>query len=166
MIKIISGVYGYRSPDTGSVVPKTSKDEPFSLTPEQEERLVSIGVAEYVEPPEPVAAPGAPDTGAEPPNVGGDDTQPNAEKTADGGTQRSQEGEPGKDVDREQVEMLLDEMNAKELREYGKELGFTFKVGMTKAEMRDQIEAELASLTGDGGDDEAPPKFDAAEAVM
>lgn len=47
MIKIIKGVYGYAD-KRGFVVPKTSKDEPFSLTAEQEARLVRLGVAEYV----------------------------------------------------------------------------------------------------------------------
>lgn len=46
MIKIIKGVYGFRK---GSlVIPKTKNDEPFPLKPEDEQRLVDIGVAEYV----------------------------------------------------------------------------------------------------------------------
>ena len=47
MIKIIKGVYGYVNKN-GSVKPKTPKDEPFELSKEQEERLVKLGVAEYV----------------------------------------------------------------------------------------------------------------------
>lgn len=47
MIKIISGVYGYLDKN-GCVKPKTEKDGPFSLTKEQEARLVGLGVAEYV----------------------------------------------------------------------------------------------------------------------
>lgn len=47
MIKIIKGVYGYMDKN-GTVHPKTVKDEPFALTAEQEARLVSRGVAEYV----------------------------------------------------------------------------------------------------------------------
>ena len=47
MIKIIRGVYGFV--DEGGIVrPKTSDDAPFSLLPEQEERLVRLGVAQYV----------------------------------------------------------------------------------------------------------------------
>ena len=60
--------------------------------------------------------------------------------------------------------LTLDEMSAKELREYGKELGLTFRVGMTKAEMREAIVA--AEDAAEPEDDEAPPVFDAAEAVM
>lgn len=133
MIRIIKGVYGHvPNPKTGIVVPKTSKDEPFSLSPEQEKRLVSIGVAEYVDAP---AAPAIP----EPEDVNG---TPEAED--DGPT--------------------LNEMSAKELREYGKGLGLTFRVGMTKAEMREAIVA--AEDAAEPEDDEAPPAFDAAEAVM
>lgn len=56
-------------------------------------------------------------------------------------------------------EKLLEEMTAKELREVGKEYGLTLKVGMTKAEMIEEIKAAEAE------DDEDVPSFDAAEAV-
>ena len=46
MIKIVNGVFGYN--DGTSVVPKTSKDEPFSCDKATEKRLVSLGVAKYV----------------------------------------------------------------------------------------------------------------------
>lgn len=50
MVKMIKGTYGMQ---TGArVVPITPDDPPFSLPPEQEERLVSLGVAEYVDAPE------------------------------------------------------------------------------------------------------------------
>mgnify|MGYP001624425651 CR=1 FL=1 len=55
MIKIISGVYGYLDKN-GCVKPKTEKDGPFSLTKEQEARLVVLGVAEYVTSPTNVTA--------------------------------------------------------------------------------------------------------------
>ena len=143
MIRIIKGVYGHvPNPDTGIVVPKTSKDEPFSLSPEQEKRLVSIGVAEYVDAP---AAPAIP----EPEDV---DEAPEAE------------AEP--EVPAAEPETSLDDMSAKELREYGKTFGLTFRVGMTKAEMREAIEAAEAAVETEGEDDEAPPVFDAAEAVI
>ena len=47
MIQIVRGVYGYLDKD-GIVRPKTEADEPFELSPEQEARLVGIGVAQYV----------------------------------------------------------------------------------------------------------------------
>lgn len=49
MIKIVKGIYGFWN--GCMVVPKTANDKPFSETPEQEERLVSLGVAEYVDVP-------------------------------------------------------------------------------------------------------------------
>lgn len=54
MIKIIQGVYGFWNGK--SVVPKTVNDEPFTETPEQEERLVKLGVAEYVNIPPSIVA--------------------------------------------------------------------------------------------------------------
>lgn len=51
MIKIIQGVYGYKE-ESGRVIPKTSKDEPFSLSEKQEARLVNKKVAVYVKPEE------------------------------------------------------------------------------------------------------------------
>ena len=74
-------------------------------------------------------------------------------------------------------------MKADELREIGKMMGLTFKVGTTKAEMVEQMDAFLAEhIDGEDingeyskdytGDDEESeddgddlPKFDAAEAV-
>lgn len=48
MIKMIMGVYGFMDKD-GIIRPKTAADDPFELLPEQEERLVRLGVAQYVE---------------------------------------------------------------------------------------------------------------------
>lgn len=47
MIQIVRGVYGHLD-QFGIVRPKTAESAPFSLSPEQEERLVRIGVAKYV----------------------------------------------------------------------------------------------------------------------
>lgn len=49
MIQIIRGVYGHYT--GGHVVPKDKHSKPFALTPEQEKRLVRIGVAKYVDNP-------------------------------------------------------------------------------------------------------------------
>lgn len=48
MIKIISGTYGYKSPN-GIYIAKSNNDEPFSLSKEEEERLVSQGIAKFIE---------------------------------------------------------------------------------------------------------------------
>lgn len=46
MIRIIQGTYGFRKGNI--ILPKTVKDAPFSTTKAEEERLVKLGVAEYV----------------------------------------------------------------------------------------------------------------------
>lgn len=46
MIKIIKGYYGYKQGN--SIIPKCSKDAPFSCDRAEEARLVKLGVAEYV----------------------------------------------------------------------------------------------------------------------
>ena len=51
MIKIVKGVYGYVDKH-GFVRPKDCNSEPFVTSPEQEARLVKLGVAEYVDEPE------------------------------------------------------------------------------------------------------------------
>ena len=59
------------------------------------------------------------------------------------------------------------ESSAKELREIGKICGLTFKVGMSKADMVEALDAFFdATLTDEEPDDgESAPLFDAAEAV-
>jgi hypothetical protein len=57
MIKIIKGTYGHR--EGKRIIPKTPADGPFQATPEQEQRLVKLGVAVYVD--APAAAPKAPE---------------------------------------------------------------------------------------------------------
>ncbi len=48
MIKIIKGTYGYVGKN-GIPTPKTSNDEPFSVSAEEEQRLIALGVAEHVD---------------------------------------------------------------------------------------------------------------------
>ncbi len=47
MIKIINGTFGYN--DGKRVIPKTPKDKPFECNAKIEKRLVSLGVAVYVD---------------------------------------------------------------------------------------------------------------------
>lgn len=48
MIKITKGIYGYRNKN-GIIEPKTTESPAFSLTEEQEERLIKRGVAVRVD---------------------------------------------------------------------------------------------------------------------
>lgn len=65
--------------------------------------------------------------------------------------------------DEQPPEKPIEEMTAKELREIGKEMGYTFKIGMTKAEMIECIKHGPPDAEADDGDD--APTFDATEAV-
>lgn len=56
-------------------------------------------------------------------------------------------------------------MSEKELREIGAEYGLTFKQGISKAEMVEQMDALFASLAP-AEDTADAPTFDAAEAVQ
>ena len=61
----------------------------------------------------------------------------------------------------------LEELNANELRELGKEYGLSFKVGTKKADMVKAITiAQGASAEADETPDEDAPSFDATEAVL
>ena len=138
MIRIIRGVYGFL--DEGGIVrPKTEASAPFMLLPEQEARLVRLGVAEYVG--------GAVEIPEEPVDL------------AEAVGPISIEEEP-------EEERPLADYSAKELRELGKDYGLTFKVGISKAEMIQAIEAAEAALDEDAEDDEPAPVFDASEAVQ
>lgn len=143
MIKIVRGVYGFMDKD-GIVRPKTEADEPFELLPEQEARLVRLGVAEY---------------------VGNTEVKQTAETE-----QEETEADQGPiGIDETPVdERPLSEYTVKELREIGKEYGLTFKVGTSKADMVKAIEATEAELniSAEDEDGEPAPVFDASEAVQ
>ena len=137
MIQIVRGVYGFLDQD-GIVRPKSEADAPFELLPEQEARLVRLGVAQYV------------------------DNVKQAQETAD---LAEAVGAIAFD-EPEEDERPLSDYSVKELRELGKDYGLTFKVGISKAEMVAAIEAAEAELDEyDDEDGEPAPVFDASEAV-
>ena len=143
MIKIVRGVYGFMD-GNGIVHPKTADDEPFNLLPEQEARLVGLGVAEYV----------------------GDAKVEQAQVETEQ-VESSGEQEPIGFDETPVDEPALSELSVKELREIGKEYGLSFKVGTSKADMVKAIEAAEAELDAEGEDDDEPaPAFDASEAVL
>lgn len=149
MIRIIRGVYGYLDQD-GIVRPKTEADGPFALTPEQEARLVRLGVAQYT------------DSVKQTPEAQIEDSVKDAQEPED-----LAEAVGEIDIDEEpEEERPLSEYNVKELRELGKDYGLTFKVGATKADMIQAIEQAEAELDAEESDDEDAPVFDASEAVQ
>lgn len=148
MIKIVKGTYGQRIGER--IIPKTEADGPFETTPEQERRLVDLGVAVYVETKSvankaPEDLPAAP-TGAE---TGSEDVDQLPEYNAD---------------------MKLDE-----LKEIAKAYGVDASDARKKADVIAMIEAAKADdqddedpddETPEGDDDgEAPPSIDAADPV-
>lgn len=118
MIKIIKGTYGYIDKN-GIVQPKTSKDEPFTLSKEEEERLVKRGVAKYVE--------------AAEKHVEGDELKELLDSV------------PGLDV----VPEYNVDMKAAELREIAKGMGLTFPIGTKKAEMVAEMDAVIEENMAD-----------------
>lgn len=123
LVKIINGVYGHYT--EGKVVRKDKKSEPFDLEPDKAARLVSQGVAEYV-----------------------DEVQVAA-------------------VAVEEVDIPdLEDMNVSQLRAIGKQMGITFKVGTTKAEMVEMLAAEAVDPEEVSEAIEPAPTFDPTEAVQ
>lgn len=153
MIKIVRGVYGFKD-ENGIIRPKTAADEPFELLAEQEERLVSLGVAEY---------------------VGGiEDEQ--ADETEQDGIEDEQgpigfDEIPPEDFAEEDAEAMeeiidLETLSGKELRELGKDYGLTFKANAKKADMIAAITEAQNEVALAEDDDEPAPVFDATEAVQ
>lgn len=149
MIRITNGVYG------GKDGMKRASDGPFTLSAEEEARLVKRGVAEYVATP--------------------DDPAPDPE------LEREQEPvlapeEKAPVPDTEDDKTPHAGMTVKELREIAKERGVSFKVGMTKPEMvaaimaaqnpPEPVEDEVTEEVTETEPDEDAPTFDAAEAVQ
>lgn len=151
MIKIIKGTYGYRKGNR--IIPKTPADDPFTATPEQEARLVRLGVAVYVD--APVEAPTTP--------------TPKAPEKAETGS---------KDVDElpaYNIDMKLDE-----LKEIAKAYGVDASDARKKADVIAMIEAAKAETQEENDQDdedqeneipeayddgEEPPSLDAADPV-
>lgn len=171
MVQIVRGVYGHYI--NGRVVPKTKDSEPFTLTPEQEERLVKAGIAKYVNLPD--AAPdddgeGVPDEGGNTaPDVGGNNA------TDDGGETDAPIGFDEIPEDVVGIPEYSVESSAKELREIGKLCGLSFPATMSKADMVDALDKHIEENTVEGvtvdddGEivtDEDAPSFDAADAVV
>ena len=157
MIKIVQGVYGFLDKN-GIVRPKTKADEPFELAPEQEARLVRLGVAAYV---------GNTENEQEPEDTEEVDTENEQEPIGFDETPPSDFDDDAKIDEAEVVEEIVDiaTLNVKKLRALGKEYGLTFKVGMTKDEMVTAITTAQAEVAEDE-ESEPAPTFDASEAVQ
>lgn len=138
MIKIVQSTYGYLDKN-GVVKPKTSKDEPFELTPEQEARLVERGVAKYVNTP----------------------VQENVQENGQEGGQVTGHLDPEQlgEMTNAQLKELAEEMgiDTKKLTTKAKLIEAIVSVDVTAGPIEDDEDIE--------DDGEQPPAFDAAEAV-
>lgn len=143
MIKIICGVYG------GKDGVKRPGDEPFSLSPEEEARLVARKVAVYVN--ESAAEAPQDEDSLDDAPIGFDETPP-------------EDFEEDAEDEAEVVEEIIDleTLTGNELRKLGEEYGLTFKSNAKKADMIKAITAAQSKLSEVVGD---VPTFDAAEAV-
>lgn len=149
MIEMIAGTFGL--PVNGSIKAMTNKSGPFKASAEQEDRLVGMGLARYVEQSQDAPAPGPePVVEVDTDPVGFNDSHPEDDDLP------------------EDVELVdLSELTAKELREVGKEYGLTFKGNASKADMIQAItEAQAAEAAESADEDEPGPDFDPSEAVM
>lgn len=152
MIEMIAGVFGLPVKQPGKktrVVAKGPNDGPFDASPEQEARLVDMGLARYVN--EPIAEEKAEaDTDAAP--IGFDEMPP-----------EDFDGEADTDADDSIIDIAT--LSAKELRELGKEYGLTFKANASRKAMIEEITAAQAETAEEEPAEDAPA-FDAAEAVL
>lgn len=136
MIQMIAGVFGLKMPD-GTNKPMDKNSDPFEATPEQEARLIRLGMAvrvDHIDTDTPI----------------GFDEMPPVEDEAE----------------EETAEVDLEELTAKELREIGKQYGITFKANASKAVMIEAIKAAQSDDDVAEDDGEDAPSFDASEAVL
>lgn len=142
MIQMIRGV---TSISVDGILKRMDKNSaPFDASPEQEERLIRLGMAVRVDDDAP---------------IGFDEMPPEDDADLD-------------DIEVDEADVVEDEIDletltAKELREIGAEYGLTFKANASRASMIEAIkkaEADVDYLTEDDG--EPAPTFDASEAVL
>lgn len=162
MIEMIAGVYGLRVENGKNAKGETKyrikgmgpNDGPFSVDPEQEARLVKLGLARYVE-----------QVQVEEKKSDTEDEQVQVEESSDPIGFDEMPPEDGEVDEAEIVEEIIDleTLSAKELRVLGKEYGLTFKANDKKSDM---IEAITEAQSQAAEIDEDAPTFDAAEAVL
>ncbi len=145
MIKMLRGTYGL--PVKGIVKGMNKNSGAFNAGAEEEARLVSLGLAEYVD-----------DTVVDDAPIGFDETPPELLELPDG------------------VEAIPEysiKNTATELRKIAKMCGLTLKVGMTKAAMVEALDKFFEENLVDDAEDtdndtvvDDAPVFDASEAVQ
>lgn len=158
LIKIINGTYGYRPAGSKYIEPKQASDPPFEVDDSKAERLVSLGVAAYINRPDATVDTinkklykGVATAFKEDNKQDEGINHPEKENSSDG-TENPQDV-PEYNVD----------MKAAELRELMDDCGLTYKVGMSKADMVDVLDDYFSEETKDA---ETPPDLDAEDPVI
>ena len=156
LIRIISGTYGYRPMILASdgsvrmspyVVPKTPRDPPIEVTDAEAERLVKLGVAEYVDglPEKMSAVPPVPEKPEDNTSETGDaaDAQNGA-----GNEPAPEEVSEAEDPESSDEPEFSVEMSSADLRAAMEARGLQVKARMTKAQMVEALTAapELTAL--------------------
>lgn len=144
MIKMIAGVYGLpvkNADGTIRVVGMGPDSGAFSIDEKREAELVASKKAVYVT-----------------------ETADENKQTDAKGTSKTLESSSD-DGDTSDIPEYSVDMKATELRKIGAEQGLTFKVGMSKAEMVEALDAHFATETAED-DIEDAPTFDAEDAVL
>ena len=145
LIKLIQGAYGHRAP--GSLVTEliTTKDPPFEVDESEAQRLVALGVAEYVQ-----------GVVATPPQE--DDDQTKGETPPEGN-----EGSEGQETTNNDKPEYGEFMTVTELKAYADERGIEYENKTTKAKLIAAIDAFYKEFVDDG---EQPPALTVQDPVQ
>lgn len=149
LVKMISGVYGL--PERGSITRKDRQSGPFEVSQAEAERIVGLGIAAYV-------AMSAPDTdnnakiNENPQNLSPVENVEPTECNITPEEENPSEGE--NEVVPDEKPEFDENSSATFLRALGKQLGLTFPIGTTKAEMVAELNRYYAddSDKGPGSD--------------
>lgn len=131
-IKIISGTYGHRSKGAAFVEPKTPSSQPFYVSDEEADRLINLGVAAII----------------------GNDIADSPYDEAELHEGETEMVLKGVDAAKPFMPSYSVESKAQELRDIGKDVGITFRVGTSKEEMVRQLDNYFAAESGEGDDED------------
>lgn len=145
LIKLIQGAYGYRAPSSSVTELITTKSPPFEVEESEAERLIALGVAEYVQ----SAVATAPQE---------DDDQAKGENTPppDGGGK-------GQETPQTDKPEYGDFMTVAQLKAYADERGIEYEDKTTKAKLIEAIDAFHREYVDDG---EQPPALTVQDPVQ
>lgn len=152
-VVVKAGTYGYRTA-AGRVQP-VARGDSVTVSDEEAARLVSLGVAAYVDAPAQ-----APDTPPAPPSGGKEEpVAPQGTPGAGPATQADTGGEEGGSADAEVAK--LEKMSKADLEKMAQDMGVDISGARNNHER-----AVLIAAAGDPGDDETPPDLSTGDIVQ